>query len=210
MNERAYDSKRQDKQALVKAKLSKVQFPEVCPVCVEEAEDLVAITVFETLIDRWTERRGLVSGWTKEQDRVDVALSQMKGGSIFWVPTCLSHGSETISTPRKKIMSIIGFMLLFYPFLYYMLGLVAAIEYSRPLLDYLIPVSVLLVAFIIDIMYGFYPRVLERSIKFLDVSHSKDEVVIYLKNPRYRELFLEMNEMTAESLQTEGTKTEGI
>jgi hypothetical protein len=210
MSKREYEINPNQRQNIVKAKISKVKFPEFCPVCMDEAEDLVAITVFETTIDHWSERRGLVSGWMKEQDKADIALSQTKGGSIFWVPACLSHGSDTITTPRKKILSIVGFMLLFYPLLYFFLGLTAAIEYSRPLLNFLIPVSILLLAIAIDIMYGFYPRALEKSIKFLEINYSKDEVIIYLSNDKYRKLFLETNEMAAESLQGESTKTEKL
>ncbi|MFW9921285.1 MAG: hypothetical protein ACFFED_16915 [Candidatus Thorarchaeota archaeon] len=209
MNDRENGISKKDPSGLIKVKLSKVQFPEYCPVCMDEAEDLVAIMVFETTVDHWSERRGLASGWAKQRDHADIALSHTKGGSIFWVPACLSHGSDTITTPRKQVVSIIGFMFLFYPLLYFILGLLAAIEYSRPVLDSLIPVTILLCAMVFDIMYGFYPRSLEKSIQFLDINYSKDEAVIYLKNDRYRELFLRTNEMTAESLRGESTKTEG-
>ncbi len=207
MNEREYQKKRS---ALVKAKISKFQFPERCPVCMEEAEDLVALTVFEAKIDHWTERRGLVSGWEKQQDSADIAMSQARGGSIFWVPTCLAHGSDTISTPKKKVISILGFMLLFYPTLYFVLGLIAAVEYDRPAFDFAIPILLLIIAIAIDILYGFYPRALEKHVKFIELNYSKDEVIIVLKNESYRALFLKENEMAAESLQGESTKTEEL
>ncbi len=210
MSKREYEINPKDQPCIVKAKISKITFPEVCPVCMDEAEDLVAITVFETTIDHWSERRGLVSGWVKEQDKADMALSQTKGGSIFWIPACLSHGSNTVTTPRKQVISILGFMLLFYPLLYFFLGFVAAIEYSRPILEYLVPVIILLLTMVGDIMYGFFPRTLERSIRFLDIDYSRDEALIFLKNDQYRSLFLKTNEMSAESLQGESTKTEEL
>ncbi len=194
------------KQTLVKAKITDIRFPEFCPVCMEEAEDLVALSVFTGPDNRWDERKGLLSGWARGEDKVDIALAQARGVTTFWVPACLIHGSGSISTTGKKVMSIAGFMFLFYPLLYFLLGLIVAIEYSRPILDSLIPALLLVLAIIIDIAYGFFPRPLERSVRFLSVDDVKDEVVIHIKNPAYRDLFLNENSMTSELLKEEDRK----
>ncbi len=181
---------------IVHASLSKSVFPEVCPVCMREAEDLVAIIVLETR-DRWNDTRGLVSGWAKPQDKGELILSEARGGTTFWVPACLQHGSDTMTTPKKKVLSVIGFMVLFYPLLYFILGALTAREFSRPLLPVIGPMVFIMILMAIDIMYGFYPRAIERHIRFIEVDRSKDEVMVLLKNDEYRKLFLESNPMHA-------------
>ncbi|MDF1539152.1 MAG: hypothetical protein P1Q69_09630 [Candidatus Thorarchaeota archaeon] len=185
---------------IVRASLSKSVFPEVCPVCMEEAEDLVAIIIMETR-SHWNETRGLVSGWTKPEDKGELILSEARGGTTFWIPACLQHGSDSMTTPKKKVLSAVGFMVLFYPLLYFILGALTAREFSRPLLPILGPMVFIIALMVIDIMYGFYPRAIERNIRFLDINRAKDEVMILLKNNEYRDLFLESNPMHAALLE---------
>jgi hypothetical protein len=148
--------------------------------------------------ERWTESRSLVGGWTKGHDKAEVILQEAKGGTTFWIPACFQHGSGTITTPRKKVISAIGFLLLFYPFMFYVLGIAAALEFSRPLTEMLLPLILIFAFIIVDIMYGFYPRALERHVKILDLSRAKNRATIILKNDEYRTLFLEHNALHAE------------
>ncbi len=184
----------------ISSSLSKIVFPEVCPVCMDEAEDLVALTIMESQ-DRWIESRSLVGGWMKSQNKVEVALQESRGGITFWIPACLQHGSDTITTPRKKIIAAIGFLLLIYPFIFYTLGIATALEFDRPLSGMLLSLILIICLIIIDIMYGFYPRALERSVKIENISRTKDRVIIILKNDDYRNQFLEQNALHAELLE---------
>lgn len=199
---------KREREGAVKARISKVQFPEVCPVCMNEAEDLVALTATETTVDRLTERRALVGSWSASSRIDDSAIPGLSNAVIFWIPACLLHGSDTITTSRKKVASIVVFMLLFYPLLYFSLDLLTAVQYSRPLVTALFATIILLAAMIASIMYGFYPRALERYVRFLSIDRGKDKVMIYLKNAQYRKRFLDLNGLNAESLQRKSTKTE--
>ncbi|MHA2424056.1 MAG: hypothetical protein ACXAEF_04665 [Candidatus Thorarchaeota archaeon] len=198
-----------DRHRTVVAKFTKVVFPEICPVCMNEAEDLVALTMMETK-ERWTETRSLVGGWAKSQDRADVILEQARGGTTFWIPACLQHGSGSVTTPRKKTMSAIGFLFLLYPFIFYVLGIAAALEFSRPLTDYVMPLAIIFGLIVLDIAYGFYPRALERNLKIWDFSIAKDRVTIVIKNNEYRELFLEQNALHADLYENDTTEDEDI
>ncbi len=200
---------KREREGAVKARISKIRFPEICPVCMDEAEDLVTLTATETTVDRLTERRALVGSWSAASRIDDSAMPSLSNAVIFWIPACLLHGSDTITTSRKKVASIVSFMLLFYPLLYFSLELLTAVQYSRPLVTALFATIALLVAMIASILYGFYPRSLERYVKFLLIDRGKDRVVIYLKNAQYRKRFLDLNGLDAESLQRKSTKTEG-
>ncbi len=199
---------KKEREGAVKARISKIRFPEICPVCMDEAEDLVALTATETTVDRWAEKKALVGSWSASSRADDSTPSNLSNAVIFWIPACLLHGSDTITTSRKKVASIVVFMLLFYPLLYFSLGLLTAVQYSRPLVPALFATIVLLAAMIASIMYGFYPRALERYVRFLFIDRGRDKVMIYLKNTQYRKRFLDLNGLNAESLQRKSTKTE--
>jgi hypothetical protein len=208
MKESELTLSKKERASAVRARISKVRFPEICPVCIDEAEDLVAMTATETTVDRWSERKALVGSWSRADNIGDVTPSGLGSAVVFWIPTCLLHGSDTITTPRKKIASIVVFMLLFYPLLFFSLELLTAVQYSRPFETALFATVALLGAIAVSIVYGFYPRALERYVKFLSIDRGQDKAIIYLKNDEYRKRFLEANGLNTESLQRESTNPE--
>ncbi len=193
--------------SIVKVKLTNVTFPEVCPVCMDEAEDLVPITVFEHPQRFGTSSfKGggfLSSSWKKSDDRAGVALTSAQGAVSFWVPACMAHGSQSIVTTQKTVASVIGFFLLFYPLLFFALEVITAIHFARPILEPLGWFVILLFLLIIDILYGFYPRALQRKIQFLEINRARNEVYIKIENPDYLEAFLTSNEMYADIAENE-------
>jgi hypothetical protein len=208
MKESELTLSRKEREGAVRARISKIRFPEICPVCIDEAEDLVALTATETTVDRWSERKALVGSWSRTNNIGDAAPSDLSSAVVFWIPACLLHGSYTITTTRKKIASIVVFMLLFYPLLFFSLELLTAVQYSRPFEIALFATAALIGAIIVSIAYGFYPRALERYIKFLLIDRGQDRAIIYLKNDEYRKRFLEVNGLNAEPLQRESTNPE--
>ena len=193
--------------SIVKVKLTNVTFPEVCPVCMDEAEDLVPITVFEHPQRFGTSSfKGggfLTSSWKKSDDRAGVALAGAQGAVSFWVPACMAHGSQSIVTTQKTVASVIGFFLLFYPFLFFVLEVITAIHFERPILEPLGWFVILLFLLIVDILYGFYPRALQRRIQFLEINRARNEVYIKIENLDYLEAFLTSNEMYADIAENE-------
>ncbi|MHA2371886.1 MAG: hypothetical protein ACXAEB_02645 [Candidatus Thorarchaeota archaeon] len=183
---------------VIQAKLSKVEFPEVCPVCMEEAEDLVAITILDST--RLNKDSTIAGTWSDGRNGMDAAIAASKGASTFWVATCMVHGSKNVTTVQKKVISVVGFFVLFYPILFYVLGVIAALEFARPMLPVLLPFVLLLILLIGILMYGFYPRALERMIKFVEINRPRDYVQIEIRNPEYVVAFLKINEMHSEDL----------
>jgi hypothetical protein len=56
-------------------------------------------------------------------------------------------------------------------------------------------------------LYGFFPRALERALRFQDVSRVNESLLISISNPEYCDQFLELNEMHAEILDDETDST---
>lgn len=187
---------------VVIAQMDKIVFPEICPVCLNEAEDLVPISIYEKEED---DIRHLTVR-SEGEDEIAPFLAQRKGAVTFWIPTCLFHGSKSVATTKKKVTSIIGFMILFYPLLFYTLGVITALQYDRPLIPVAAPMAGILIVVIGIIGYGFYPRALERHVKFIDIDRATNRFSVFVKNDVYRELLIEQNEMHA-SLATNMTNS---
>ena len=75
----------------VRTSISKVQFPEVCPVCMASPEDLVSVTVIEKSIYRKREE-DTPSVWSSGTSAPDPALRSGRVAT-FWVPTCMKHAA---------------------------------------------------------------------------------------------------------------------
>ena len=188
---------------LVRAKISKVEFPEKCPVCLDEPEDLVSVTITE----RFSVVRGddsAVSTWADGKDKADLILASARGAVTFWVPTCMLHGSGKLRTGRARFIAWAALFVLFYPALFFLLGINAAIWHSRSLLEPLANLTVILLVFFVLVIYGYYPRALERSLKFIDIDRAKDAVYIYIMNDEYRKLFMDLNAMHADVIHSIG------
>ena len=181
---------------LVRAKISKVEFPEKCPVCLDEPEDLVSVTITE----RASAVRGnenAVSTWADGKDKADLILASARGAVTFWVSTCMLHGSGKLRTGRARFIAWAALSVLFYPALFFLLGINAAIWHSRPLFEPVANLTVILLVLFVLVVYGYYPRALERALKFIDIDRAKDTVYINIMNDEYRKLFMSLNAMHA-------------
>ena len=184
----------------VRVKLSKIQFPEVCPVCLEDPEDLVFVTVVEKVGDDYT-----TSSWAK-QDKADISLEAAKGVTTFNIPTCMRHGSRSVRSLRTKLIAALGFFMLFYPILFYLLRINVSLVYERSLTQPLLGFFITTFALFMILLYGLFPRALERSIRFHRVIRTKDMVLLSISNSEYRRLFLELNGMAVETVKDEDSK----
>ncbi|MFW9795162.1 MAG: hypothetical protein ACFFEE_12710 [Candidatus Thorarchaeota archaeon] len=182
----------------IRVKLSKIQFPECCPVCMYEAEDLVFVTILDRAGNQFD-----ASSWSNGRDKTEIALNAARGATTFTIPTCMRHGSKSVRSIRTKLIGVVGFFVLFYPILFYLLQINTALIYSRPLIPPLTSVLVLLLVLALFFLYGFFPRGLERALRFHDVSRTKDSLYLSISNPEYRSQFLELNEMHSEEFQDE-------
>jgi hypothetical protein len=175
----------------VKVTISKIQFPENCPICMDPAEDLVFITIIESTGPDSYESSSI----KKRDEKMALALQSATSATTFSVPTCMSHGSKSVRTTRTRFVAVLGFFLLFYPLIFYLLQINAGIIYSRPLTEPVLGALFFIAAMLGAIFYGLFPRALERGLKFENTSRTKDSVDVIIKNREYRELFCELNSM---------------
>jgi hypothetical protein len=192
------------KSSKIMVKLSKIQFPEVCPVCLEEPEDLVFVTIFEKAYDDYTS-----SSWIEAQDQTAIALNAAQGAITFAIPTCMLHGSKSVRSLRTKLVAALGFFVLFYPILYFLLQINVAIGGSRPLLQPVLGLTATFSILVILLIYSLFPRALERAIRFHDVSRAKDSVLLSIANAEYSNQFLNLNNMSVNIIDDETTETRG-
>jgi hypothetical protein len=181
---------------LVKAKLSSIGFPELCPVCLDPAEDLVFITV----IDKVGEDDYIGTTMSREDDKASIAMNAARGHATFAVPTCMAHGSKSVRSLRTRLVALVGFFVFFYPILYFLLQLNVALTYTRPVSSPFMGLVVSFLALLASLTYGLFPRALERKLKFIDVFRSKDQVILSISNQDYRDEFLDINGMNAEMI----------
>ncbi|MFW9770388.1 MAG: hypothetical protein ACFFEM_16335, partial [Candidatus Thorarchaeota archaeon] len=123
-----------------------------------------------------------------------------RGATTFSVPTCMRHGSRSVRSFRSKMIAVIGFFIMFYPIIYYLLSINQALSYGRDITQPLtgsIATFLVLVAFLV---YGFFPRALERALQFHEVSRAKDQAFLSISKPDYRLQFLELNEMHSDEV----------
>jgi hypothetical protein len=185
----------------IEVKKSKIRFPEVCPVCLQQPEDLVFITIMENRNDDYAS-----SNWIKQQDKSSDALNVAKGAATFAIPTCMKHGSKSVRSLKTKLIAALGFFVFFYPILFFLLQINVAVVYSRPLLQPLVGFLGTTGILIIMLLYGLFPRALERAIRFHDINRGRDIVVLSLSNTEYRRLFLALNEMAADIIENESSE----
>ena len=74
----------------IRGKVSKIQFPELCPVCFNDVEDLVFVTIIEKTGDFDP------ISWSNGSDKTKLALKAARGYTTFAIPTCLRHGSKSV------------------------------------------------------------------------------------------------------------------
>jgi hypothetical protein len=55
--------------------------------------------------------------------------------------------------------------------------------------------GILIAGLILSILYGYYPRALEKAIAFEDIDVVRDEYTLKLTNEEYTKLFMRLNEM---------------
>ena len=126
---------------------------------------------------------------------MSVALESARRATTFSVPTCMAHGSKSVRTIRTRLVAVIGFFVLFYPIIFYLLQINVAVVYSRSILEPLSGATLFIGLLLLTILYGLFPRALERGLKFENTNRMKDTVDVLIKNEEYREIFIEMNEM---------------
>ena len=193
--------------SIIRCSIANVQFPEVCPVCMKKAEDLVAVTVIEK--GREKGESDIHSSWGTGSDKVSAALEAARGATVFWIPTCLKHGTGSVRTERKRLIAFVAYFIMFYPILYFFLSLRNAMIQGHSFELPLIGLLVTSLIFLMMLFYGFYPRSLERVLRIHDTERSKDRVFLSIRNNEYREEFLKLNEMFCDVVGSfEGSQSE--
>ena len=139
----------------VRAKLSKVEFPEMCPVCLAKPEDLISVTMMEQSHFNRSENESIV-GWSTGKDQSERVIAAVQGAATFWVPTCMRHGTMTLRLGRIRFLAWAALFALFYPGLYFFLGILNAIYNPRPWLQPLAGLIITISLLLFFALYGYY------------------------------------------------------
>ncbi len=188
-NESQGDGHSTEDPVLIRCTLSKIVFPEICPVCLEVPEDLVAITILERPLGEKGDDR-TYSILKRGTSKTDIALEAARGAATLWVPTCLRHGSGSVRSDRIRLIPVVGFFILFYPILYFVL----AVRSSGSLVD-IVGLTASVTLLFITFLYGYFPRALERYMRVIELESSKDRIYLKVKDPNYLQQFMNLNEM---------------
>jgi hypothetical protein len=183
---------------IIRAKIGSVVFPEVCPVCLREADDIIRMTLnlysYGGALESSNPQAALREKLAKSNGRVTFAIP----GVSFSIPACHRHKPKEIPDLHKVIWfcSMLGGM---YPGLFYLLLTVNAIHRGTDFVPFLIPWIITILVLGVVSGYIFFPRAFPRYFKILDIEPSGSHILLVLKNPKYRNQFLECNPMHAET-----------
>ncbi len=182
--------------SIIKCTLSKVKFPEVCPVCLDEPFDLVPITVFErkSVARPPVTRADIFSSGPKPNFGRQEPETQ--SSVLFWIPACAAH--MNIVTIKTKAIGALGFFILFYPALFFALAMIRDVRYGGNLLFDLVIFLIIVTVTGGLLAFGFMPRSLQRAIVFDGVNRGENVVLLRIHNDEYRRLFLEQNQSHAD------------
>ena len=172
------------------SKISKIKFPEICPVCLREPEDLVSVTIREEKA-----RSRSLGYWGRYPTSFEDSVVPNERAVTFLIPTCLMHGSSSVRTSRNRLVTVLAFFILFYPILYMYLQINVEASLGRPIIEELLWLATLGGMLIAAIIYGYYPRPLERAIVFVKMNVVKDLVTLRISNTEYLSQFRKLNEM---------------
>ena len=172
------------------SKISKIKFPEICPVCLREPEDLVSVTIREEKA-----RSRSLGYWGRYPTSFEDSVVPNERAVTFLIPTCLMHGSSSVRTSRNRLVTVIAFFILFYPILYMYLQINVEASMGRPIIEELLWLAALGGMLIAAIIFGYYPRPLERAIVFVRMDLVKDLVTLKVSNTEYLSQFRKLNEM---------------
>jgi hypothetical protein len=182
---------------IIRVKIGSIVFPEVCPVCMREADDIVRMTVnlysYGGALESSNPQAALREKLARSNGRITFAIP----GLSFTVPVCERHAPRDIPDKHKVVwfFSMLGGM---YPGVFFLFLTLNAIYTQSDFIPFLVPwvITVLILGIISG--YIFFPRSFQRYFKILDIESSGENVLLVLSNPEYRNQFLESNPMHAE------------
>lgn len=164
----------------------------------DEPYDLIPITVLEN--EHGTDGDDSTAAVYSYGTGVDEASPGLRSSVLFWIPACAIHAH--IRTMKKRFVGVLGFFILFYPALFFILAIIRDVRYGGPLLSDTVLLILMCGIMIGLLLFGFLPRGLERAIIFVRINRGKDTVMLRIRNDDYRRQFLELNEMHARIIST--------
>jgi hypothetical protein len=72
----------------------------------------------------------------------------------------------------------------------------------EPVMGFILFTALLILA----LLYGLFPRALERSLRFENLNRTKDSVEVVMTNGEYGRKFLDLNDMFSENLEEKTSK----
>lgn len=187
-------SKKVFNEPLVRVKISRLRFPNICPVC---GEPTTTTTLLTTSPKR---KRYLRPHWDPafspgSRKHFGLSLPQKK---TFLIPVCNNH--EIVDDGKWRLRSIVSlFVAVIASSSIFVLMFAGSDIWNGYGIRPWVPGYFLVLAISIIIGYlAFRPSVLECAVKIIGFDFDVQYVWFYLKNPEYLRKFLNENAMNAE------------
>ena len=182
---------------IIRAKIGSIVFPEVCPVCMREADDIVRMTLnlysFGGAMESSNPQAALREKLARSNGKITFAIP----GFSFSIPACHRHVPKEIPDLHKVIW-FCAMLAGMYPGLFYLLLTANAYHRRTDFMPFLIPWIITILVLSAISGYIFFPRAFQRYFRILDIEPTGDYVLFVLRNPAYRHQFLESNPMHSE------------
>ena len=176
--------------------IDRIRFPSICPVCGKPADEITTVTLAERTYLESSAFRGMLVTTTGGAGRYRYQNYSPSGGQrkTIRVPTCELHKHEGIRGEFKTcwfvfaLVSIAPILMLFY-------GLVNTIIYGGVIELNLLALVLMVGALFVSTYYVYWPRPFQRAFKIIDFTPNDMDILVRIKNQRYLEEFISMNEM---------------
>lgn len=181
---------------ILKVMVEKVRFPDVCPVCLQPANEVTTVIISDKTYLEASPYRGLLVGGIGGQSRYRYQHYTPGGGEkrVIRVPTCELHKHQEVRGEFKTcwfafaLISFAPILLLFY-------GVTNAIFHGGEVFLDIFGLLLLLGALLASTLFIFWPRPFQRAFAVMDVTPNDMDIILKLKNHKYSDLLVSMNEM---------------
>jgi len=179
---------------LVRAKISRLRFPKLCPVCGEPTTATTLITT-SPKSKRYLRPHWDPAFYSRSRKRLGLSSPQKK---TFLVPVCNSHEIVDDGDWRMRSIAFLFVAVIASSSIFVLMFAGSDIWNGYGIRPW-VPGYFLVLAISIIVAYlVFRPNVLESAVKIVGFDFDIQHVWFYLKNPEYRRRFIEENEMNAE------------
>ncbi|TFG34545.1 hypothetical protein EU527_02710 [Candidatus Thorarchaeota archaeon] len=174
---------------LIRAKIGKIQFPKLCPVCgeVTTTSTWITTTPRRTQISRANWRVGF---YAAEQKRLCLALNEKKS---FHVHVCENHDISDDGEWRTRLLAMLLISIVASLSIFFFIFNGNSFWNGDIFNPWMHGFLIIALVSIVFAYFAFKPNALESSFQIIGFDYDIQYVWLKLKNPEYRAKFVEEN-----------------